>query len=100
VAHLEPELTTIEDQLKVLLLPKDPLDEKNVVARWAAAFSASPSNSSHHIRGTRDGVFTRPSRKGSSPISRPAHCSMVEGSPPSPTPIKPPSVSIVTMLVD
>jgi len=31
VAHLEPELTTIEDQLKVLLLPKDPLDEKNVV---------------------------------------------------------------------
>ena len=31
VARLEPELTRIEDDLKVLLLPKDPLDEKNVV---------------------------------------------------------------------
>jgi len=31
VAQLEPELTRIEEQLKVLLLPKDPLDEKNVV---------------------------------------------------------------------
>ncbi len=31
IAHLEPELARIEDELKVLLLPKDPLDEKNVV---------------------------------------------------------------------
>jgi peptide chain release factor 1 len=30
-AHLEPKLAEIEEQLKVLLLPKDPLDEKNVV---------------------------------------------------------------------
>jgi peptide chain release factor 1 len=31
VMRLEPELEDIERQLKVLLLPKDPLDEKNVV---------------------------------------------------------------------
>ncbi|MCL4401646.1 MAG: peptide chain release factor 1 [Acidobacteria bacterium] len=31
VARLEPELAGIEDQLKILLLPKDPNDEKNVV---------------------------------------------------------------------
>jgi peptide chain release factor 1 len=31
VHRLEPELARIEDELKVLLLPKDPLDEKNVV---------------------------------------------------------------------
>ena len=31
IAQLEPELTRIEEELKVLLLPKDPLDEKNVV---------------------------------------------------------------------
>ena len=31
VARLEPELARIEEELKVLLLPKDPLDEKNVV---------------------------------------------------------------------
>jgi peptide chain release factor 1 len=31
VARLEPEMTGIEEQLKVLLLPKDPLDDKNVV---------------------------------------------------------------------
>src|SRR6266496_892983 len=31
IAHLEPELADIEEQLKVLLLPKDPNDEKNVV---------------------------------------------------------------------
>jgi len=31
VAQLEPELTRIEEQLKILLLPKDPLDDKNVV---------------------------------------------------------------------
>jgi len=31
VARLEPELVRIEEELKVLLLPKDPLDEKNVV---------------------------------------------------------------------
>ena len=30
-AQLEPKLVEIEDQLKVLLLPKDPLDDKNVV---------------------------------------------------------------------
>jgi peptide chain release factor 1 len=31
VARLEPELASIEDQLKVLLLPKDPNDDKNIV---------------------------------------------------------------------
>lgn len=31
VARLEPELLKLEDDLKVLLLPKDPLDDKNVV---------------------------------------------------------------------
>jgi peptide chain release factor 1 len=31
VEQLEPELHKIENELKVLLLPKDPLDEKNVV---------------------------------------------------------------------
>jgi peptide chain release factor 1 len=31
IARLEPELAGIEEDLKVLLLPKDPLDEKNVV---------------------------------------------------------------------
>jgi peptide chain release factor 1 len=31
VAHLEPELARIEEEIKVLLLPKDPNDEKNVV---------------------------------------------------------------------
>src|ERR1700693_1646979 len=31
VRRLEPELARIEEELKVLLLPKDPLDEKNVV---------------------------------------------------------------------
>src|SRR5579885_1113422 len=31
IAHLEPELARIEDELKILLLPKDPNDEKDVV---------------------------------------------------------------------
>src|SRR5580698_2081791 len=31
VARLQPELETIEKQIKILLLPKDPNDEKNVV---------------------------------------------------------------------
>jgi peptide chain release factor 1 len=31
VAHLEPELAGIEDELRILLLPKDPNDDKNVV---------------------------------------------------------------------
>jgi len=31
VARLEPEKARIEEQLKILLLPKDPLDDKNVV---------------------------------------------------------------------
>ena len=31
VASLEPELTRIEEELKILLLPRDPLDDKNVV---------------------------------------------------------------------
>jgi peptide chain release factor 1 len=31
VTRLEPELTALEEEIKVLLLPKDPLDEKNVV---------------------------------------------------------------------
>jgi len=30
-SRLEPELARIEDQLRILLLPKDPSDEKNVV---------------------------------------------------------------------
>ena len=30
-SRLEPELARIEEELKVLLLPKDPLDEKNIV---------------------------------------------------------------------
>ncbi|MDQ2947817.1 MAG: PCRF domain-containing protein, partial [Acidobacteriota bacterium] len=31
VARLEPAMTRIDEELKVLLLPKDPLDDKNVV---------------------------------------------------------------------
>ncbi len=31
IAHLEPELENLEQNLKILLLPKDPNDEKNVV---------------------------------------------------------------------
>ena len=31
IARLEPVLVSIEEELKVLLLPKDPLDEKNIV---------------------------------------------------------------------
>src|SRR3954469_11007050 len=31
IARVEPEMKRIEDEIKVLLLPKDPLDEKNVV---------------------------------------------------------------------
>src|SRR5208283_3352787 len=31
VAHLEPELARIEEEIKVLLLPKDPNDDKNIV---------------------------------------------------------------------
>ncbi len=31
IARLEPELIRIEEELKVLLLPKDPLDDKNIV---------------------------------------------------------------------
>jgi peptide chain release factor 1 len=31
VEQMEPQLTSIENELKILLLPKDPLDEKNVV---------------------------------------------------------------------
>src|SRR5260370_12315932 len=31
IAHQEPELARIEEELKVLLLPKDPLDDKNIV---------------------------------------------------------------------
>src|ERR1044071_2539547 len=31
VAHLEPDLIQIQEELKVLLLPRDPNDEKNVV---------------------------------------------------------------------
>ncbi len=31
IARVEPELVRIEEELKVLLLPKDPLDEKNIV---------------------------------------------------------------------
>src|SRR5262245_26758146 len=31
VARLEPELASFEEELKILLMPKDPLDDKNVV---------------------------------------------------------------------
>ena len=31
IAQLEPDLVRFEDELKILMLPKDPLDEKNVV---------------------------------------------------------------------
>ena len=31
ILHLEPEQKQIEEDLKILLFPKDPLDEKNVV---------------------------------------------------------------------
>src|SRR5665213_1555720 len=31
IARLEPELVRIEQELKVLLTPKDPLDDKNIV---------------------------------------------------------------------
>lgn len=36
VARLEPQLAQIESELKVLLLPKDPLDEKNVMVEIRA----------------------------------------------------------------
>jgi len=35
VARLEPEITRIEDELKFLLLPKDPLDEKDGCSKSA-----------------------------------------------------------------
>ena len=31
VSRIEPEMARIEDEIKVMLLPKDPLDEKNVI---------------------------------------------------------------------
>ena len=31
ISSLEPQVTRVEDELKLLMLPKDPLDEKNVV---------------------------------------------------------------------
>ena len=37
IARIEPEITNVEAQLKVLLLPKDPLDEKNVILEIRAA---------------------------------------------------------------
>ncbi len=36
LAQLEPRLTTVEEELKVLLLPKDPNDEKNIVIELRA----------------------------------------------------------------
>ena len=36
LAELEPKLTTTEDELKVLLLPKDPNDDKNIVLELRA----------------------------------------------------------------
>ena len=36
VARLQPELGTLEDKLKILLLPKDPNDEKNVIVEIRA----------------------------------------------------------------
>jgi peptide chain release factor 1 len=36
LATLEPRLLTVEEELKVLLLPKDPLDEKNVILELRA----------------------------------------------------------------
>ena len=37
IARIEPEIANVEAQLKVLLLPKDPLDEKNVILEIRAA---------------------------------------------------------------
>lgn len=37
LAALEPKLATVEEQLKVLLLPKDPNDDKNIVIEVRAA---------------------------------------------------------------
>ena len=39
-------------------------------------------------------------RNGSWPMISPASCCMLDGSPPSPMPIRPLSVSMVTTLVD
>jgi peptide chain release factor 1 len=36
LAQLEPRLTTVEEEIKVLLLPKDPNDDKNIVIELRA----------------------------------------------------------------
>ena len=36
LAELEPKLTTVEEELKVLLLPKDPNDDKNIIIELRA----------------------------------------------------------------
>jgi len=48
IRRLEPELVRIEQELKVLLLPKDPLDEKNVVLEIRARHGRRRS---HAVRG-------------------------------------------------
>jgi len=46
VKSLEPELTRIEEEIKVLLLPKDPKDEKNVVLEIRAGTGVMSSSES------------------------------------------------------
>jgi peptide chain release factor 1 len=43
LAKLEPRVTTIEEELKVLLLPKDPNDEKNVILEIRAGTGGDES---------------------------------------------------------
>ena len=41
LAVLEPQLAPVEEALKVLLLPKDPNDEKNVILELRAGTSVA-----------------------------------------------------------
>ena len=59
IARLEPELHQIEEELKVLLLPKDPNDEKNVVLEIRAG---TGRRRSHAVRG-RDFPHVRAVRR-------------------------------------
>ncbi len=49
IARLEPRMVEIEEQLKVLLLPKDPLDDKNVVLEIRAGTGSDEEG--HAFRG-------------------------------------------------
>ena len=58
IARLEPVKTRIEEELKVLLLPKDPHDEKNVVlVREAADFAQKAVRLNEHSGGALDDRF-------------------------------------------